>query len=218
MASPGIEAEGSTLAPLTPPARGDRHKRHLRNYLLDKSLQLRYVAFVVTVSVTLTTALSVLLWRQATQASQTIRETMASPGMDWLAEETKAKLLGSLQTTDAYLGLTMLGVGVGLCIVLGIYLIVLTHKVAGPLYKIGYYFDSIRDGKLRPATELRNGDHLQDFFHQFKGMNDALVARTGREVTLYAELLAAAEAASVSSEALAELRALKEEREATLAA
>ena len=58
-------------------------------------------------------------------------------------------------------------VGFGLILVLSIggVGILLTHKVAGPLYKISSFFGRIRDNRLGPApAKLRKGDELQNFY------------------------------------------------------
>ena len=71
-----------------------------------------------------------------------------------------------------------------LSIVLAVYGIVLTHKVAGPLFKITNHLDKIRDGKLGVVYNLRKGDQLVDFFEHFKGAHDALRHRTEEDIAL----------------------------------
>lgn len=216
MADPRSMAAESSVTSPRPGARSVRHRRYLKNYLLNRRLQLHYVFAVVGVSASVCTALGILIWRQATHASQVIREVLASPGMDWVPEENKRRVMDRLAETDSHTLLVMAGVGIGLSVVLALFLIVFTHKIAGPLYKIGLYLDAIRDGKLRLASELRRGDHLQDFFHRFKEMNDELCARAGREAALYAASLAAVTSASAPPEVLGDLAALRAEREAEL--
>ena len=50
----------------------------------------------------------------------------------------------------------------------------MTHKVAGPLFKVSMYFDRMADGKLGNVTPLRRGDMLQDFYAAFREMHDAV--------------------------------------------
>jgi nitrogen fixation/metabolism regulation signal transduction histidine kinase len=68
----------------------------------------------------------------------------------------------------------LIGFGLLLSVLLTIYGIVLTHKVAGPLFKVTLYLDKIRDGKLGQVYNLRKGDELVEFFGHFKAAHDAL--------------------------------------------
>ena len=49
---------------------------------------------------------------------------------------------------DRALVYKMVGVGVGLVVILSLYLLIMTHKVAGPLYKVSLYFDQMAEGRL----------------------------------------------------------------------
>ena len=76
--------------------------------------------------------------------------------------------------------------------VLAAYGIVLTHKVAGPLFKVTNHLDKIRDGKLGVVYNLRKGDQLVDFFEHFKSAHDALRRRTEEDIALLDKAIAAA--------------------------
>ena len=88
----------------------------------------------------------------------------------------------------------MAGFAAVLIVVLSMFLIVMTHRVAGPLYKIGMYFERMRDGRLSEITDLRRGDQFQDFFEHFKYAHQALRGRTREEIALYDRFLRACEA------------------------
>jgi nitrogen fixation/metabolism regulation signal transduction histidine kinase len=78
------------------------------------------------------------------------------------------------ESNDRVLVFLLIGFGVLLSVVLTMYGIVLTHKVAGPLFKVTLYLDKIRDGKLGQVYALRKGDELVEFFDHFKAAHDAL--------------------------------------------
>ena len=59
---------------------------------------------------------------------------------------------------------------IGLVIGLSLYLVVMTHKVAGPLYKVALYFDKMADGRLGQVWPLRKGDMLVDFYESFRAV------------------------------------------------
>ena len=148
----------------------NKHNRKLSNYLLDKKLQLRYVIFVTALSALICGTLGYLIWQQAAVATDIIREQLAA---DPLASE----VLGSLESKDQNLIFIMAGSGVGLVLVLSLFLVVMTHKVAGPLYKVTLYFDKMHEGRLDTVWPLRKGDMLQNFYEKFHSMHTAVRAR-----------------------------------------
>jgi hypothetical protein len=164
-------------------------RRQLKNYLIDRGLQLRYIVFVLIVSTVIAGTLGYLLHRQEKHATELIMTTLADeydPALvEWVGQTKRGEDRSQL--------LIMIAIGIGLAVVLGGYLLVTTHKVAGPLYKISLYFDRMTDGKLPKVYDLRKGDQLQSFFHRFKEMDEALRRRAEVEVALYERLLAAAE-------------------------
>ena len=61
--------------------------------------------------------------------------------------------------------------------------ILITHKVAGPLYKISSLFGRVRDNRMSPAPAgLRKGDELQDFYTAFREMHEAVRERVEEDV------------------------------------
>jgi hypothetical protein len=104
-------------------------------------------------------------------------------------------------------------VGVLLIIGLGIYGIKMTHKVAGPLFKVSLYLDKLRDGTYDTVYNLRKGDQLVDFYESFKAAHAGLRTLQEEDVAQLKELIAAAEAANIgekSDELAAALEELKE--------
>jgi nitrogen fixation/metabolism regulation signal transduction histidine kinase len=148
------------------------YKRKLSNYLLDKGLQLRYILFVTMVSAVICGSLGYLIYQQEVDASETIRNMTGSFDSD-LQHEVSAHL----ESDDTNLVLTMVGIGIGLVIVLSLYLLVMTHKVAGPLYKVTLYFDKMKEGRLDTVWPLRKGDQLQSFYEKFHNMHLAVKER-----------------------------------------
>jgi hypothetical protein len=147
------------------------YKRRLSNFLLDKKLQLRYVILVVTLSGLIAGTLGYMLYYQKSIA------------VDSIAKDLNALDAGLTNVVDEFhednltLVYKMVGAGLGLVLVLSIYLLMMTHKVAGPLYKVSMYFDRMAAGKLGTVTPLRRGDMLQDFFAAFRDMHLAVRSR-----------------------------------------
>jgi hypothetical protein len=195
------------------------HKRKLSNYLLNKSLQLRYVAFVTLMSAIISGALGYLIWRQEADASNYVLQAYDSFTDD---AELRAAIASRLNSDDTRLVLTMAGAGIGLVVVLFLYLVVMTHKVAGPLYKVSRYFDEMAAGRLGSVYSLRKGDMLQDFYDKFRIMHGALRARHQAENEVLRRFLAVTEVARIGDggplgRELDELRAHLKRREEALA-
>jgi hypothetical protein len=166
-----------------PPPPRPQYKRRLSNYLLDKKLQLRYVLFVTLLSAIIAGALGYLIYVQRHSASTSIESD--------LTEQFNTELQGisnKLDAEDRMLIYKMIGVGFGLVIILSMYLTIMTHKVAGPLYKVSMYFDKMADGKLGRVTPLRQGDMLVDFYQSFSDMHHAVRARAQADADRLGEL------------------------------
>ena len=187
--------------PRPPPAGGAKrqYKRRWSNYLLDKKLQLRYVLMVTFLSAVIAGSLGYLIYRQEHRASDYLAAEIAERAkgdhdFDAIQQETRQ----NTSADDEALAFKMIGAGLGLAVVLSLYLVLMTHKVAGPLYKTSSYFDKMAAGKMGPVWGLRKGDMLQDFFEGFKEMHDAVRARLSSDADAMEKLLAACKAAGVA--------------------
>jgi hypothetical protein len=154
------------------------HRRKLSNYLLDKKLQLRYVIVVSALSAIIAGSLGWMIYQQEQRASADLVAGLADlTDKDASLADFQREVARDMQARDRSLILEMAGVGVGLVVVLFVYLVLMTHKVAGPLYKVSHYFDQLAEGRIGRVTPLRKGDMLQDFFTQFREMHDAVRGR-----------------------------------------
>ncbi len=211
-------------------ARGKKpYKRKLSNYLLNKDLQLRYVAFVTILSAIISGSLGYLIWKQEDRATQAVLKTFDTLVDDAETEadkqtwmDVKQSAASDMSNRDTNLILVMAGVGIGLVLILSLYLVVMTHKVAGPLYKVSSYFDEMAQGRLGDTWPLRKGDMLQDFYEKFKEMHDAVREQKQADNELVGRFLAACKDAGVAREGgiasvLDELEAYKKHRDEALA-
>ncbi len=211
-------------------ARGKKpYKRHLSNYLLNKELQLRYIAFVTVLSAIISGSLGYLIWKQEKRASNAIGESFSSmveaaeteaEKATWL--EVKKETAGDLSSQDTNLLLVMIGIGVGLVLVLSLYVLIMTHKVAGPLYKVSNYFDKMKEGALGDTWPLRKGDMLQDFYESFRDMHNAVRKQAEHDNELMGRFITACDDAGVDADsdagrAVARLGEYKKKRDQALA-
>jgi hypothetical protein len=104
----------------------------------------------------------------------------------------------------------------GMLLVLGlaIYGIKMTHRVAGPLFKVTLYLNKMRAGRFDKVYNLRKGDQLVDFYDHFKLAHGGVVGMQRDDIARLVAVVAAAEAAGEGSRAeivvLRDLLAAKE--------
>ena len=169
-----------------------QHQRKLSNYLLDKNLQLRYILLVTILSALISGALGYMIYDQRRTASESIeRDLQALTQADASRQEFEDHVAGVLAADDQALIYKMIAVGFGLVVILSAYLVIMTHKVAGPLFKVSSYFDQMAEGRLGTVTPLRRGDMLQDFFSDFKAMHESLRTRAQTDVAAMERALTA---------------------------
>jgi hypothetical protein len=194
------------------------YKRKVRNYLLDVGLQLRYTATIVIVAVFLTAGLGFKMYQATRDVSKVILWTsLVDPSS---AEELQAQFSNS----DHVVLLGIVGFGVVLVLSVSAVGILITHKVAGPLYKISSIFGRVRDNRLGPSPpSLRKGDELQDFYSSFREMHQSLRDRTEEDVRVLGNAISALEtspdargASSPLQRTLDDLRTLRKRKEESL--
>jgi methyl-accepting chemotaxis protein len=167
---------------LPAPAPRPKHHRKLSNYLLDKKLQLRYVLLVSILSAVIAATLGYMIYDQRRIASESIEGDLRVLTQADTSKEFQDQVTSGLESDDQILVYKMVVVGFGLVVILSAYLVIMTHKVAGPLFKVSMYFERMAEGRLGAVTPLRRGDMLQDFFGDFKTMHESLRSRAVADV------------------------------------
>lgn len=170
------------------PVPRSRHQRKLSNYLLDKNLQLRYILLVTLLSAAISGALGYMIYDQSRLASESIERDLQ---VLTVGDTSRQEFTSILAGKDQALIYEMVGLGLGLVVILSAYLVIMTHKVAGPLFKVSTYFEQMAEGRLGVVTPLRRGDMLQDFFGEFKAMHESLRARAQADVAALERALTA---------------------------
>lgn len=219
IATSAIDAAGGSSKGSGSPSSGRGspvHRRRLSNYLLDKRLQLRYVIVVSLLSALICGVLGTLIYRQEQQASTFLEEDLKElTAGDASLRDFQAEVARDMESRDKALVGKMVGAGFGLVLILSVYLVVLTHKVAGPLYKASLYFDQMSHGRFTKVTPLRRGDMLQDFFSSFQETSEAMRKRMHADLDVMERACKAARNANASgelAEAVSQLEAHVAER------
>jgi hypothetical protein len=156
-------------------------KRHVKNYLLDAGLQLRFASYLVVIATGISIAMGVMLWRAYREASK-----VAS-----LGDEHADSMISDALAHDDQVRMVWLAGGlvlVVLCIL--VFAIVVTHRIAGPALFLARTAKNVGQGNLARPRALRDGDMLVELAKEVGNMVDALRAQEQRE----SEALAAAAA------------------------
>lgn len=191
-----------------------RYKRRLRNYLLDAGLQLRYTAAIVFLATCLTAGLGYMIYQATLDTSRII-------SMTGLVDPASAEALqGEFASKDKMVLWGILGFGVVLIASVFSVGILITHRIAGPLFNIAAIFSRVRDNRIGPSLRgLRKGDELQGFFGHFRDMHEAIRRRTDDDIRLLGEAISVLEGIAQSPDqvaAIASLKNLRKDKEASL--
>ena len=126
------------------------------------------------------------------------------------AHATKMKAL-----EDGYKRILGVLVGVGLMIIvgLGVLGIKMTHRMAGPLYKVQLYFEKMRKGKYDTVHNLRKGDQLVEFYEHFKSAHAGIKTMQREDIEQLRAIIEIAEAHDLASRSPEIAVALDEMRE-----
>jgi nitrogen fixation/metabolism regulation signal transduction histidine kinase len=234
----------TTSAPAAADKTG-RHQRSIRNYLLDAPFQLKYTGYLVGVALLISIVLGVFLWRtsgkvveessrvveESKKVSDVVKmqikddpiygdnpelmkafnESAADSDNRVAAQQEKVAVQQRIMLGSVVGGLTLLVVLIGL---MGIYI---THKIAGPIFKMKGLLKQVGQGKLSfPRRGLRKGDELQHFFDEFLKMADDLKARQLSEVERLDVGIGEARTAGASEKSLEKLLTVRDEMKAAV--
>ena len=135
----------------------------------------------------------------------------------WICEIRQAGTFERLERGRARILWAMIVTGVLLVLGLAVYGLKMTHRVAGPLFKVGLYLSKMRAGRFDKVYNLRKGDQLVEFYDHFKLAHGGVVAMQQADITRLAAVIAAAEAAGAGQHpAVAELRELLSRKEKSI--
>ncbi len=133
----------------------------------------------------------------------------------WTCEVRQAGSIDELQRGRVRILWVLIATGLLLMFGLAIYGIKMTHKVAGPLFKVSLYLAKMRDGRYDKVWNLRKGDQLVDFYEHFKTAHAGVVALEKEDIEAIKAVIAAAEAAG-AGESVGELRTILARKEKSI--
>jgi nitrogen fixation/metabolism regulation signal transduction histidine kinase len=159
---------------------------------------------------------------QIDESSMTLTQAVPADVADkiaahWTCEIRQIATFDRLERGRRRILWAMIATGLLLVLGLAIYGIKMTHRVAGPLFKVSLYLSKMREGRFDKVYNLRKGDQLVDFYDQFKHAHGGIVAMQREDIARITAVIAAADAAGAGQHpAIAELRALLARKEKSL--
>ena len=177
-----------------------------RRYLVDRGFQLKYALLMALAGLVVAAVFGVWLHQAHVQAT-----ALLSPDAETraLVERSDRLLLG------AFAAISLL-----LAAALGLLGVVITHRVAGPVFVMGHYLQVLAQGRFPRMRTLRRSDELKTFFSTFIEAVDAMKTREARHTAVLEDAVrrmrAAAAAAPELSPAIEALARAAQERRAAL--
>jgi len=120
-----------------------------------------------------------------------------------------------LETQQRTIGMALLVILALLVVGVGLAGIVVTHRVAGPIYKMKKQLQSLGDGNFQIPFPLRKGDELVDFFESFRTMVKKLRKRQEDEIALLDRAITNLKSKATEDD-LKELMSLRQEMQSSL--
>ncbi|MBO6939665.1 MAG: hypothetical protein JJ863_32140 [Deltaproteobacteria bacterium] len=193
---------------------GGPPKRRFKNYLLDRSFQLKYTGMVVSVTVLVALILGYFAYDYSKGQTEAMTAQMAM--QEDLAPEVAADLEGFAEQEDRKVLFGIVSGILILALVLGFTGIIVTHKVVGPAYKMKLLLNEVASGHLKLVGRLRKGDELQELFEAFASMVESLRETQKAEITELSDAIDKAKEAGVPEDALTELVAVRDRMQSML--
>ncbi|MBS1122215.1 MAG: hypothetical protein H6Q90_4443 [Deltaproteobacteria bacterium] len=113
----------------------------------------------------------------------------------WTCEVSIASKVVALERGRMQILLALIATGLLLVFGLAAYGIKMTHRVAGPLFKVQLYLAKMRSGRFDKVYNLRKGDQLVSFYDHFKLAHAGIVKMQESDIERMTSVIAAAEAA-----------------------
>ncbi len=151
-----------------------------RTYVVDRPFQLKYTALLVVTGVGVSLLFGTMMFLVHDDARQAL--TAAAPANEALKltlEQSERTLLWLIAGATALMGTA-----------LGLLGILITHRVAGPLYVMGLYMNQLHQGRYPPVRALRKNDELKGFFERFQKVLEQLRNREIEEAEKLDQVIA----------------------------
>ena len=161
------------------------HGAPRRRYLVDRGFQLKYALVMAAAGLIVAGIFGVWLHQAHAQATALLSP---DPETRALVERSDRLLLG------AFVVIALL-----LSAALGLLGVVITHRVAGPVFVMGHYLRVLADGRFPRMRTLRRSDELKLFFQTFLDSVEAMKLREAKHAAVLEDAVRRMRAAAGAS-------------------
>ena len=139
-------------------------KRQLSNLLINPKFQKKYVFWVSSTGIILTCINATIIYFFTKENYEFLVEMLE------MTEEARGQMYQELYQIIGLLGVS----SIVFMIIVSIWGIILSHRVAGPLHKLKMSIENIKNGETDTRVFFRKNDHFQDLAISFNDMMDEL--------------------------------------------
>jgi methyl-accepting chemotaxis protein len=181
--------------------------RGRRQYLVDRGFQLKYAVLMAAAGLAVAVVFGMWLHQAHVQATAL------------LAPDPETRAL--VERSDRLLLAAFAVIALLLAAALGLLGVVITHRIAGPVFVMGHYVRVLAEGRFPRMRTLRRSDELKTFFRTFIAAVDTLKMREVRHTAVLEDAVrrmsAAVAGAPELAPAIEALTRAAQERRAALA-
>src|SRR5215470_11381355 len=149
-----------------------RKHRKLRNRLLNPRFQLKYTAMIVGIASLISLVLGMYLMSMLRENSRMLK----------LEGEFDEVLQAQLAEADAHVVWVLVAAFVIFIALLAVMSVVVTHRMAGPIFVVQRHIREMGEGRLPRVRALRRGDEFVELVATLSEAIQAIAERTRSEV------------------------------------
>lgn len=166
-----------------------------RTYVIDRGFQLKYTLLLMGLGATVSGLFATMMYLAHKDVQ---RDVPLTP-----------ELREQLAAADVTLLSLIVAIAVLMAGALGLLGVLITHRVAGPVFVMSHYVTTLARGRYPTMRPLRKNDELQAFFSRFQEALESMRTREANESAMLYRAVATLRGAT-SPEAQAALRELEE--------
>lgn len=156
---------------------GNQPRQYRRSVLLiDPQFQLKYTGLVVALGAIISIICAYFIYRAYNENTQLLE----------LSEAVGQEISRRESTTIVTVVVAFVVLEI---VALGFWGILVTHRIAGPIFIISRYLRILKDGAYPEMRPLRDGDEMKTFFDLFAGMVDNLKTKDREELAAMEEAI-----------------------------
>ncbi|MFN7134843.1 MAG: hypothetical protein ACK4N5_22375 [Myxococcales bacterium] len=174
----------------SPTAATGRPMHSRKTYLIDRGFQLKYTVILVVVGAAVSLLFGAMMYQAHVETTQVLE--LPDPYKQVVAQQ------------DSSLLWVVAGISVLMAVALGLFGVLVTHRVAGPIYVFSHYVNVLGQGRYPQLRPLRKNDELKSFFETLQVAVASMRERDRADAEALAQAAETIERAAAQSPELAE--------------